>query len=428
MGGVVLTQAAHIRLDLFSAAVFGALAILAFAATKQRAALGLVLLIVSDPFDYARYVGWTTVTVPKIVLIGVALGLLARRVSLAPLRRSEIRALLGGAIAIAVVTIATVIPGTYIDAVGRESLKALEYLATFAIATIAFAHDPDERPAWYALAGVTAIVCASALVQEFTVAPAGMMLAGHVVPRIAGLLEGPNQLAGFFDIACPLLLARGIARGGAVYLAAFALAVVTDVLTFSRGGLFALAVGTFFVALRTSNPTVRRALGVGGAVAALAIAAALVKLHLFARFLSVSDVDTASGLGSRGALWSAAIGFWRAHPILGIGAGNFELELPDAGLAGVRTHANSLYLQTLAEGGVLLFAATVFTLGAAIRTFYVRAPKEALFVGIGAATIALATHQLLDFLTFFPKIGVLWWTWLGIASGALVSRAPQDAA
>jgi O-antigen ligase len=422
VGAVVLTQTHHVHLGLASAAAFAALAVITFVATKRRAAYGIVLLIVSDPFDYAHYLGWTTVTIPKIVLVGVALGLLARRVSLAPLRRPEIRAILGGATALAIVTIATVIPSTYIDAVGRESLKALEYLATFAIATLAFANDPDERPVWYALAAVTAIVCASALVQEFTVAPAGMMLAGHVVPRIAGLLEGPNQLAGFIDIAGPLLLARGIARGGPVFLAAFALALVTDVLTFSRGGLFAIVVGAFFVAFRTSHPAPRRALAIGGGVAFVAIAAALAKLHLFARFLSVSDVDTASGLGSRGALWSAAVGFWRSHPILGIGAGNFELELPDAGLAGVRTHANSLYLQTLAEGGILLFAATVFTIFAAIRTFYVRAPKEALYVGIGAATIALATHQLVDFLTFFPKIGVMWWLWLGIAAGALVTR------
>ena len=423
MSSVVLTQTHHVSLDLISASAFAALAIFAFAATKRRAAYGLVLLIVSDPFDYPHYLGWTTVTIPKIVLIGVALGLLARRTSLAPLRRPEIRPLLGGAIAIALVTIATAFPSTYIDAVGRESLKALEYLATFAIATIAFAQDPDGRPVWYALAAATTIVCASAIVQEFTVAPAGMILSGHVVPRIAGFLEGPNQLAGFIDIVGPLLLARGVAKGGALFLGVFALAIVTDVLTFSRGGLFAIVVGAFFVALRTSNPAVRRPLAIGGGVAFAAIAAALVKLHLFERFLSVSDVDTGSGLGSRRELWGVAIGFWRAHPILGIGAGNFELELPDAGLAGVRTHANSLYLQTLAEGGLLLFTATVFTLGAAIRTFYVRAPKEALYIGIGAATIALATHQLLDYLTFFPKIGVMWWVWLGIASGALVSRA-----
>jgi O-antigen ligase len=423
MGSVVLRQAVHVPISPVSAGLFLVLAIFAAAATRRRSAYGLVLLIVSDPFDYPRYIGWTTMTIPKAVLIGVALGLLLRRVSLAPLRRRELRPLLGGAIAIALVTIATAIPSTYIDAVGRESLKALEYLATFALAVVAFADDPDEAPAWYALAAVTAVVSASALVQEVTVAPAGMMLFGHVVPRIAGLLEGPNQLAGFIDIVAPLLLARGIARGGAPFMAVLGVAIVTDVLTFSRGGLFALVIGLFCVALRTSNPRAQRALAIGGGLVFAAIAAVLVKLHLFARFLSVSDVDTASGLGSRGALWSAAFGFWRAHPILGIGAGNFELELPDAGLAGVRTHANSLYLQSLAEGGILLFGATVFTYGAAIRACYVRAPKAALFAGIGAATIALAAHQLVDFLTFFPKIGVLWWLWLGIASGALVTRS-----
>jgi O-antigen ligase len=241
------------------------------------------------------------------------------------------------------------------------------------------------------------------------------------------MLEGPNQLAGFFDIAIPLLLARGVRRGGGPFLALVAIAFVTDVLTFSRAGIAAVAIGVFFVALGTTGADARRRVMIAGCIVFLATASALVKLDLFGRFMSASDIDTASGLGSRDELWTAAIAFWRAHPILGIGAGNFELELPQAGLPGVRTHANSLYLRTLAEGGILLFGATLASIVAAIRTFYVRAPKDALFVGIGAATIALAVHQLVDFLTFFPKVGGFWWLWLGIASGALVARAKAAA-
>jgi O-antigen ligase len=417
----------RLELDLPSAVAFALLAAAAFALTRRRSVWGLGLLIVADPFDCARYVGWTTVTIPKVVLLGVALGLVARRASLRPLGRRDVRALVCSALAIVLVTIATVIPGTYIDAVGRESLKAIEYLAVFSIALVAFADDPAETPLWYALAAVTAIVCASALVQEWTGAPAGVMLAGRVLPRIAGMLEGPNQLAGFFDIAIPLLLARGVRRGGGPFLALVAIAFVTDVLTFSRAGIAAVAIGVFFVALGTTGADARRRVMIAGCIVFLATASALVKLDLFGRFMSASDIDTASGLGSRDELWTAAIAFWRAHPILGIGAGNFELELPQAGLPGVRTHANSLYLQTLAEGGILLFGATLASIVAAIRTFYVRAPKDALFVGIGAATIALAVHQLVDFLTFFPKVGGFWWLWLGIASGALVARAKAAA-
>jgi O-antigen ligase len=420
---VVLSVPAHVRLDPASAVFFVALALATLFVTARRPAYGIAALVLADPYGDAHYLWWTTITIPKAVLAGVALGLLVRRSSPAVLGGREIRPLLAGGVAIAFVTILTVFPAVYVDVVARESLKALEYLAIFVVAAIAFANDPDETPVWMALGIVTVTVIGSALVQEFTVAPSGLMLFGRVVPRIAGLLEGPNQLAGFFDIVVPLLLARALAPSGRVFAVLVALAVATDVLTFSRAGMIGALAGILAVALREADPRARRNLALGGAVAGVAAAAALVKAGLFSRFLSTSDVDTASGLGSRGELWSAAVSFWRAHPWLGIGAGNFELELPDAGLGGVRTHANSLYLQSLAEGGVALFAANLFALGAAIRAFYVRAPKTPLFIGAGAATIALGAHQVLDLLFFFPKIGGFWWLWLGIAAGALFARA-----
>lgn len=423
MSSVVLPVPVHVPLDPAAAVFFVALALAALLVTARQPAYGVAALILADPYGDAHYVWWTTITMPKAVLAGVALGLLARRSSVAVLRGRDIRPLLAGGAAIVFVTILTVFPAVYVDVVARESLKALEYLAIFAVAAIAFANDPDETPVWMALGIVTVTVIGSAVVQEFTVAPSGLMLFGRVVPRIAGLLEGPNQLAGFFDIVVPLLLARALAPKGRVFAVLVALAVATDVLTFSRAGMIGALAGLFAVALREADPRARRNLALAGAVAGIAAAAALVKVGVFSRFLSTSDVDTASGLGSRSELWSAAFGFWRAHPWLGIGAGNFELELPNVGLSGVRTHANSLYLQSLAEGGILLFAANVFALGAAIRAFYLRAPKTPLFIGAGAATIALGAHQFFDLLFFFPKIGGFWWLWLGIASGALFARA-----
>jgi O-antigen ligase len=133
----------------------------------------------------------------------------------------------------------------------------------------------------------------------------------------------------------------------------------------------------------------------------------------------------AGGVGNRSELWHAAWRMWLAHPVLGVGAGNFELLLPAYGVFGVRTHANSWYLQSLAEGGIALFAATIALLVAVIAGLAgahplrrLRAASPWVVAGVGA-TLALTVHQTVDYLVFYPKVGGAWWLLLGIAAAAL---------
>ena len=121
------------------------------------------------------------------------------------------------------------------------------------------------------------------------------------------------------------------------------------------------------------------------------------------------------GVGYRPELWRAALYFFRNHPLLGIGAGNFERELPDAGVAGVRTHANNWYLQALAEGGIVLFAATlawIVTLFASLVRDVRRSPWR---VAALAASVALVTHQTVDYLVFYPKVAESWIALIALA-------------
>ncbi len=142
-----------------------------------------------------------------------------------------------------------------------------------------------------------------------------------------------------------------------------------------------------------------------------------------ARFGSESEQRVENGLASRPVLWAAGLRMFASDPGLGVGAGNYELLTPTVGLVGVRTHANSVYVQALAETGILGFAAVVWTFVAASATL-LRAAREPLFAGIAAATIALALHETYDFLTFYPKVGELWWLLLGIGAGGIVLTRP----
>lgn len=137
----------------------------------------------------------------------------------------------------------------------------------------------------------------------------------------------------------------------------------------------------------------------------------------------------AGGVGNRAELWHAAWRMWRDRPILGIGAGNFEFALPIYGVSGVRTHANSWYLQSLAEGGVVLFAATLALLAAIFASVTGKDPLRRWrngspwILAAFAASLALVFHQTVDYLVFYPKVAGAWWLLIGISAAALAREA-----
>jgi len=67
-----------------------------------------------------------------------------------------------------------------------------------------------------------------------------------------------------------------------------------------------------------------------------------------------------------------------------IGAGIFGRDLPSVGLSGVMTHANSLYLQALVEGGIPMIPATLYFVWVSIARF-VRRASASPFASAGLA-------------------------------------------
>jgi O-antigen ligase len=104
--------------------------------------------------------------------------------------------------------------------------------------------------------------------------------------------------------------------------------------------------------------------------------------------------------------------------VWGIGAGNYELEVGKLLRAPIKTHANSLYLQSLVEGGIALLAATLFLVYTSVATFALRAWTP-LSIAAVAASAALAVHFVLDLLVFYPKVGMVWMILLGVAAAGL---------
>lgn len=425
---VVDRVAIPVALDPFSLVLFCLVFIAVALLTARRSSYGLGAMIVATPIAFAHEVAHTTVTLPKVVLLAVLLGLTCYRGAAAALRRRPAALLLAVLCAYVAAIVLSAIHASHRAEVARETLKWIEYAALFVASYLCYTFDPDDALPRSATAAIAFVVAISALAQEFAGAPSGLYIGSAIVPRIAGLLEGPNQLAAYITVVFCTLAAWNVLRPSRLCGIALGFLACADILTFSRAGVLTLLLGVAIVLLWSGRrawtvwrPAITGAcFGIAGAIwwAIYAHTPGVLRV-------SLASSAYAGGVGNRAELWSAAWRMFRAHPIFGIGAGNFELALPYYGVYGVRTHANSWYLQSLAEGGLVLLAATVALAFASVRAFarrplvtQLRAQSPWVAAAL-AASVALVLHQVVDDFVFYPKVGGAWFVLLGIAAAAL---------
>jgi O-antigen ligase len=105
------------------------------------------------------------------------------------------------------------------------------------------------------------------------------------------------------------------------------------------------------------------------------------------------------------------------HPLLGVGPDNFRHTYGRyLGLAAwdERVHANNLYLELLADDGVLGAAAFALVIGWALRRLPVARGRWV--VGLCASLATFFLHGMLDYFLDFTPIYLLFWMVVGLCA------------
>jgi putative inorganic carbon (HCO3(-)) transporter len=246
--------------------------------------------------------------------------------------------------------------------------------------------------------------------------------------RITSFLEHYNGLAGYINLIVPFCVGfalrctdpalRTVSRW------CLALASVALLLTQSRGGLLAYAAmlllsACFFAPNRKSRMR-RIAIVMIACVLAGAVAG-----FFFQRLAEIDDYTAVSRL----AIWGGAFTVFARSPLLGTGFGNLRmllgglLNLPE----GWTGDAHNLYLELLAETGLLGFVAFMFFIVVALRKAFTRYRDSreefdriigfAVFVAI----VGVLVHGTVDYLFHTtPQVAALFILVFGIlrAQGA----------
>jgi O-antigen ligase len=293
--------------------------------------------------------------------------------------------------------------------------------------------------------------------------------------RVFGTFDQPNPFAGFLNLALPLALAlvlfgrdtreRWVAGTASVFL------LVAEALADSRGAF--LGLGAALIVLAVVGWRRERAAGwalaIGLPVVIVAWAAHLVPKSIQARVLDQVGslhLDSAALCGNLNAAnystlerlghWVAGLRMFTAHPLLGVGAGNYDAayaQYAPACFPNALGHAHNYYINAAAETGVLGLLAFLALTGAALaagwRATHVRTAAShdtgaladqvsmarVFALGFFAAIVTLIAHNLTDNLfvhgmelQFALSLGALLWlrTFLVGATKTTATIAPDD--
>ncbi len=236
------------------------------------------------------------------------------------------------------------------------------------------------------------------------------------VSRVGGTVGGPNAAAAFLDLLLAPILSLALAPVRRMYrliaASAFFLGVIGLVLTLSRGGWIAVAVScTIVIAYSWYRGWIP---GFGPAAVIIILAAGLFvfRNELLVRFLN-NDSGAAS---SRIPLMILALHMIRDHPIWGVGANNFGINIakyatPQFSADWLYTVHNK-YLLIWAEDGIgALIAFITFLLATVHRGWSCREINDRalafISVGLMSGVLGQMFHMAVDILNGRQQVQLL---------------------
>ncbi len=409
---------------IFDAIGLGVIAALLVLLLLKRPKYAWMAILAVAPFLLPVPIYGTTISAEKVVIVLAAIMMFAQKRFRAAIFSGPGRWILLALLVFVADMAVSSATAQFHGAALRETLKFAEYALAFGIAYGAYVTDPDDAALQNTLVWIICIVSVLALAQPVVEPVQRTIFEGHILPRIAGPLEGPNQLSAFLG-----LMLVGLAAAARRYtpgiVMALALGSFALALTISRAGTAAFVFGMALVFALKLWPRYNKTILLSAALICIAflgvttLAAATFPNPALDRIFGASDAFN-GGLGSRTALWHAALVLWSHHPIFGVGPGNYELLVATL-IPGVRTHPNGYFFQILAEQGVI---------GAILFLLLIATPLKVLLPGTnhrlavaGIAVIATMTfHQLFDGLLLYPKVGLEYWALIAIGAAASARR------
>ncbi len=226
-------------------------------------------------------------------------------------------------------------------------------------------------------------------------------ISGSTYLRSIATFPDPHMLSFFLGMLLPFALGLFLVSKKKIYLFVSFVILLADLLTFSRGGYLGLfSGGLVALILLLGKMKKRHKLGVV-AFAFVLTGLLLVPGPISQRFFSSFNWKEGSNQG-RIETWKKASEVILKHPLLGVGIGNYPLEISATADYRDPIYAHSNYLDIAAETGILSLLAWLGFLGSLFFTFIKR--KDFMFFCAAISIVIFSAHSLVETSIYSPVV------------------------
>lgn len=311
------------------------------------------------------------------------------------------------------------------------------YIAAYFITLSSVRTRKEQRTLVYVIISTAVLLSVIGILKRFDLNPFPWWIypeigLDHTSTSVSGVYVNRNHLAGFLEMAIPMLLVLFLTRQrtteirlGMVFLALFLL--TTQAFTLSRGGWISTISAILFIAavLLTQKNSVPKKIMVTIGISAIVISFFILSsLPVVERITTLTQQDQADNISGRMRCWQGVVNQIKDNLFFGTGPNTFTNAYPAwqiPGNAVLRRYAHNDYLHFIAETGILITPIMIFTLfiffKSGFQKFKSRSrQKKGFALGAMASVFAILIHSFSDFNLNIPANALLFTVLAAIAT------------
>ncbi len=222
--------------------------------------------------------------------------------------------------------------------------------------------------------------------------------------RATATFPDPHMFSFFLGIVIAFVLVLLLTEKRKVlYGLALSVLLVADGLTFSRSGYLGIVAGAIFLVVFFWKKMRLRGKVLFLSVCFLAGLFLATPNPVSVRYVSIFNLKEGSNKG-RLEIWERTSEIIKEKPLLGVGIGNYPLEIKPTAAYREPFYAHNTYLDIAAETGVLNAFIWLGVLFFFWRSFKQKAQKDRLFLGLAFGVVVFAVQSLAETALYSPII------------------------